>query len=42
MAKILQYGKEQLVWVDEMGSNCRDSIRKNGYAIDDFTRARRV
>lgn len=33
MAEILQYRKEQLVWVDEMGSNRRDSIRKNGYAI---------
>lgn len=22
-----------LVWVDEMGSNCKDAIRKNGYAI---------
>lgn len=33
MADILQYRKEQLVWVDEMGSNCKDTIRKNGYAI---------
>ena len=33
MAEILQYRKEQLVWVDEMGSNRRDGIRKNGYAI---------
>ena len=33
MADNLQYRKEQLVWVDEMRSNCRDSIRKNGYAI---------
>ena len=33
MAEILQYRKEQLVWVDEMGPNRRDGIRKNGYAI---------
>ena len=33
MAEILQYEKEQLVWVDEMGSNRRDAFRKNGYAI---------
>ena len=39
MADILQYRREQLVWVDEMGSNRRDAIRKYGYAIKGETPA---
>ncbi len=33
MAEILHYPREQLVWVDEMGSDRRDAMRRYGYAI---------
>ena len=32
MAEILPYPREQLVWIDEMGSDRRDAMRQYGYA----------
>ena len=33
MAKILQYRRDQLVWVDETGCDCKEGMRKYVYAI---------
>ena len=33
MAEVVQYRREQLVWVDETGCDCKDGMRKYGYAI---------
>ena len=33
MAEVLEYPREQFVWIDEMGSDRRDAMRKYGYAI---------
>ena len=33
MAEILPYPREQLVWIDEMGSDRRDAMRQYGYAV---------
>ena len=33
MAEILQYRRDQLVWVDETGCDRKDGMRKYGYAI---------
>ena len=33
MAHILQFPREQLVWIDEMGSDRRNAMRQYGYAL---------
>lgn len=37
MTEVLQYRREQLVWVDETGCNRKDGMRKYGYAIRGVT-----
>ena len=33
MARMRSYNQDLLVWVDETRSDCRDNVRKCGYAI---------
>ena len=33
MAEILQYRRDQLVWIDESGCDRKDGMRKYGYAM---------
>ena len=33
LAEVLLYSKEQFVWIDEIGCDRRDQVRKSGYAL---------
>ena len=37
MLDISMFDPEMIVWIDEMGSDCRNSVRTNGYGLCELT-----